>query len=134
MPLRRPCRWCLATSLLSSGKHEKTHFSGSIEAQSCNAFFFCRFGFIGAPLAISVTYWNLFILLALYTWVAGPRYGWAGLSRIVFEDLGLNVRYGTAGILSVASEEYGNLLWLLPTRVCLLISFCWAQIRLGSYE
>lgn len=65
-----------------------------------------RFGFVGAPLAVSVSYYVLFAVLAVYTWLAAPRHAWAGVSMIIFEDLGLNFRYGVAGVISTCSEWY----------------------------
>lgn len=35
--------------------------------------FSCRFGYIGSPLAIVITFWIIFLLLAIYTWLAAPR-------------------------------------------------------------
>lgn len=62
------------------------------------------FGYIGSPLAIVVTFWAVLLGLMVYTYLAAPRYAWAGLSLTIFEDLGLNFRYGLAGIVSTCSE------------------------------
>lgn len=70
------------------------------------AFTFTRAGYIGAPIAVSLTYWFLFFILALYTWLAAPRHTWAGVSMVIFEDLGVNFRYGIAGVISTCSEWY----------------------------
>lgn len=51
-----------------------------------------------------ISYWFLFVILSLYTWLAAPRYAWAGVSMIIFEDLGINFRYGVAGVVSTCSE------------------------------
>lgn len=63
-----------------------------------------RYGFVGAPLAVTLSYWFLFVILALYTWLAAPRHAWAGVSMVIFEDLGINFRYGFAGVISTCSE------------------------------
>ena len=44
--------------------------------------------------------------MLVYAWVAAPRHAWAGVSRAVFQDLGVNWQYGIAGVLSTVSEWY----------------------------
>lgn len=62
-------------------------------------------GFVGSPTSVVISYWFLFFILAGYTWLSpAARHAWAGLSFTTFEDLGLNIRYGLAGVISTCSE------------------------------
>lgn len=65
-----------------------------------------RLGFLGAPLASSLSYWLLFLILLCYAYCAGPRHAWAGVSWAIVQDLGEVWRFGLAGILSTCSEWY----------------------------
>lgn len=63
-------------------------------------------GYLGAPLAVVIAYTLLFLVMLAYAWVAAPRHAWAGVSSAIFQDLGVNWRYGIAGVLSTVSEWY----------------------------
>jgi MATE family multidrug resistance protein len=63
-----------------------------------------RIGFLGAPLAVVISYWTLLLVMFIYAYFTVPRHTWAGVSRVIFQDLGIVFRYGVAGIASTCSE------------------------------
>ena len=65
-----------------------------------------RIGYLGAPAAVVIAYTFLFLTMLVYAWVAAPRHAWAGVSKTIFQDLGVNWQYGIAGVLSTVSEWY----------------------------
>ncbi|KAI8975040.1 mate-domain-containing protein [Mycotypha africana] len=64
----------------------------------------CQLGFIGAPLATSLSYWIMFGLLLLYTkYVAGYE-GWGGWSRQCLKDWWPFVKLASSGIVIICAE------------------------------
>ncbi|CAO3679261.1 unnamed protein product [Umbelopsis ramanniana] len=61
-------------------------------------------GFIGAPIATSITYWLMFALLVLYIWRVEGSAGWGGFSRLAFHNLGDFMKLASTGILMVGTE------------------------------
>ncbi|KAK9900763.1 MATE efflux family protein [Cystobasidium minutum MCA 4210] len=61
-------------------------------------------GFVGAPIQVVIVNWLEVVILAIYTRTVAPRDAWAGFSMAIFEDLGVNFRYGIAGVISTGSE------------------------------
>lgn len=61
-------------------------------------------GFIGAPIATSITYWIMFGLLVLYIWRVEGSAGWGGFSKLAFQNLGDFMKLATTGILMVGTE------------------------------
>jgi MATE family multidrug resistance protein len=61
-------------------------------------------GYIGAPIATSITYWTMFILLILYIWRVEGSAGWGGFSKLAFHNLGDFMKLATTGILMVGTE------------------------------
>jgi multidrug resistance protein, MATE family len=61
-------------------------------------------GFIGAPIATSITYWLMFVLLVLYIWRVEGSAGWGGFSRLAFHNLGDFMKLASTGILMVGTE------------------------------
>ena len=74
-----------------------------------------RLGFIGAPIASSIS----FNLIALFSFAYGvfwvPRTAWYPLSRRMFTSLGILVHLGIAGVGQTASEWWS---WELVGRKC----------------
>lgn len=74
-----------------------------------------RLGFLGAPIASTVSYWIMLLFGLFQCWVA-PRDAWGGLSRKAFDIGGLLVVWnlGLASTLAMAAEwwawEVANLL------------------------
>ncbi|BGP19486.1 hypothetical protein JCM10213_006306 [Rhodosporidiobolus nylandii] len=63
-----------------------------------------RLGFLGAPVATAVSIWLMFVVLVVYSILRAPREAWGGFGPEAFEDLGLNVKLGLAGVAMVGSE------------------------------
>lgn len=63
-----------------------------------------RLGFIGAPLATSISMTTMFFVSIAYAVWFAPRDAWGGFSIKMFENWGLNFRLGLAGTAMVASE------------------------------
>lgn len=61
-------------------------------------------GFIGAPIAVVLSFWCLLGVIGVYAMLVAPKEYWCGFSRAIFQDLGLNFKYGFSGVLSVCSE------------------------------
>ncbi|KAJ2961481.1 hypothetical protein NQZ79_g3278 [Umbelopsis isabellina] len=61
-------------------------------------------GFIGAPIAISITYWSMYGMLILYIWKIDGSAGWGGFSRLAFHNLRDFLTLAISGILMVGSE------------------------------
>jgi len=57
-----------------------------------------RLGFIGAPIAIAISYNLIAILTAIYAVVYAPKAAWHPLSRRMFFNLGVLVRLGLSGV------------------------------------
>lgn len=60
-----------------------------------------RLGFIGAPLATSISYWLMLILLLLYIKHVRGSEAWGGWSRDAFKDWWPFMRLAIPGILMV---------------------------------
>jgi MATE family multidrug resistance protein len=67
-----------------------------------------RLGFIGAPIAVVIAYYCIFFVMLVYALLTTPKVAWCGLSRAIVQDLGVNVRLGLAGVLSLCSEWWGE--------------------------
>ncbi|GAA5990011.1 hypothetical protein JCM5350_002367 [Sporobolomyces pararoseus] len=63
-----------------------------------------RLGFIGAPIATTISINIMFITLLIYSFLYAPRTAWGGFDKRMFSGLGLNLRLGLAGIAMVGSE------------------------------
>ncbi|KAI5478829.1 Multi antimicrobial extrusion protein family protein [Pseudohyphozyma bogoriensis] len=63
-----------------------------------------RMGFIGAPVATTVTLNLLFIVSLVYCYFYAPRDAWGGWTWAVFRDLGPNFKLGLAGTAMLVSE------------------------------
>ncbi|KAJ1988345.1 ethionine resistance protein [Dimargaris cristalligena] len=74
-------------------------------------------GFVGAPLATSITYWLMFILLVLYTAYVDGYQAWGGWSRQGFRKLGQFLRLGLPGVLMICAE------WWAFEYVSLTVSY-----------
>jgi len=61
-------------------------------------------GFLGAPIATTVSLNVMCLVMVLYAVFAAPRDAWGGLSKDCLRDLGLNLRLGISGIGMVGSE------------------------------
>ncbi|CAG8444347.1 9244_t:CDS:2 [Ambispora gerdemannii] len=61
-------------------------------------------GFIGAPVATSITYWLMLILLSLYTVYVDGSQAWGGWTRACLRDWGSFLRLALPGILMVCAE------------------------------
>ncbi|KAG2224850.1 hypothetical protein INT45_008032 [Circinella minor] len=74
-----------------------------------------RLGFIGAPIATSLSYWLMFILLVLYTWKVNGREAWGGWSMDAFRNWGPFLRLAIPGALMLCSEWWAFQLTALAT-------------------
>ncbi|KAJ1911619.1 ethionine resistance protein [Tieghemiomyces parasiticus] len=74
-------------------------------------------GFIGAPLATSISYWLMFILLCLYTAYIDGYQAWGGWSWKAFTKLGQFLRLGLPGVLMICTE------WWAFECVALAVSY-----------
>ncbi|KAJ1982581.1 ethionine resistance protein [Dimargaris xerosporica] len=74
-------------------------------------------GFIGAPIATSISYWLIFILIVLYTLFVDGYQAWGGFSRRAFDHLGQFMRLGIPGAIMVCSE------WWAFECVSLIVSY-----------
>ncbi|RKP39743.1 mate-domain-containing protein [Dimargaris cristalligena] len=74
-------------------------------------------GFIGAPLATSLSYWLMFILLVLYTAYVDGYQAWGGWSRQGFRKLGQFMQLGLPGVLMICAE------WWAFEFVALIVSY-----------
>ncbi|GAA5824860.1 hypothetical protein JCM11251_005370 [Rhodosporidiobolus azoricus] len=63
-----------------------------------------RLGFIGAPIATVVSINIMLVTLVVYSIFRAPREAWGGFNASAFQDLGLNVKLGLAGVAMVGSE------------------------------
>jgi MATE family multidrug resistance protein len=61
-------------------------------------------GFVGAPIAISITYWAMFGMIIFYIWKIDGSAGWGGFSRLAFHNLGGFMKLAISGILMVGTE------------------------------
>jgi hypothetical protein len=49
-------------------------------------------------------WFQLFVLIAIYTAFAAPRGSWCGFSKQIFQDLRTVIIFGLAGVASTCSE------------------------------
>ncbi|BGP10846.1 ethionine resistance protein [Rhodotorula toruloides] len=63
-----------------------------------------RLGFIGAPIATTISINVMFLVMLVYSILRAPREAWSGFTRETFTGFGLNIRLGLAGIGMVGSE------------------------------
>ncbi|KAI7859052.1 mate-domain-containing protein [Circinella umbellata] len=63
-----------------------------------------NFGFIGAPIATSIIYWLMFILLICYIFFVDGAAGWGGFSRRALQNWGPFLKLVGPGILMVGTE------------------------------
>lgn len=62
------------------------------------------FGFIGAPIATSVSYWLSFLLLCLYSKYIRGHEGWGGWTRACFKNMFTFLRLAFLGTIMVGTE------------------------------
>ncbi|MBW0507608.1 hypothetical protein O181_047323 [Austropuccinia psidii MF-1] len=74
-----------------------------------------RLGFIGAPIATATSFNLMGLLSLLYCILLAPHSTWPGFTFVIFQDLGLNFKFGLSGFTMIASE------W-----------WCWELIGLAS--
>ncbi|KAI9497640.1 mate-domain-containing protein [Zychaea mexicana] len=74
-----------------------------------------RLGFIGAPIATSLSYWLMFILLVLYTWKVQGKEAWGGWSAEALKNWGPFLRLAVPGALMICSEWWAYQLTALAT-------------------
>lgn len=63
-----------------------------------------RLGFIGAPLATSISFNLITILYIIYGVYLAPRTAWHPVTRECFNNLGYLFKIGCAGVVQTASE------------------------------
>ncbi|KAF9146877.1 hypothetical protein BGX30_005087 [Mortierella sp. GBA39] len=61
-------------------------------------------GYIGAPIATSISYWNMLILLLLYIRFVDGRQGWGGWSRDAFTGWRTFLKLAIPGVMMVCTE------------------------------
>ncbi|RKP36692.1 mate-domain-containing protein [Dimargaris cristalligena] len=61
-------------------------------------------GFIGAPIATSICYWLMFILLVLYTTFVDGYQAWGGWSRASFQNIDQFMQLGLPGVVMICAE------------------------------
>ncbi|KAK3835971.1 MAG: putative MATE efflux family protein subfamily [Linnemannia elongata] len=61
-------------------------------------------GYIGAPIATSISYWNMLILLLLYIRFVDGRQGWGGWSRDAFTGWPTFLKLAIPGVMMVCTE------------------------------
>ncbi|KAI9261505.1 mate-domain-containing protein [Phascolomyces articulosus] len=76
-----------------------------------------RLGFIGAPIATSISYWLMLILLVLYTCKVRGSEAWGGWSMDAFKNWGPFLRLAMPGALMLCSEWWAFQLTALATGI-----------------
>ncbi|KAF9917024.1 hypothetical protein FBU30_001037 [Linnemannia zychae] len=61
-------------------------------------------GYIGAPIATSISYWTMLFLLILYIRFVGGMEGWGGWTRDCFKGLKMFLKLAIPGVLMICSE------------------------------
>lgn len=61
-------------------------------------------GFVGAPIATSISFWCMFILLLGYTRLIKGHEAWGGWDRACLQDWGKMIRLAVPNIISMAME------------------------------
>lgn len=61
-------------------------------------------GFLGAPVAAVLAHYLLFVIVLVYAAFTAPRDTLVPLNRAIFQDLGLNWKYGIMGVATVCTE------------------------------
>ncbi|KAF9089402.1 hypothetical protein BGX23_006725 [Mortierella sp. AD031] len=61
-------------------------------------------GYIGAPIATSISYWNMLILLLLYIRFVDGKQGWGGWSRDAFTGWPMFLKLAIPGVMMVCTE------------------------------
>ncbi|KAG0281659.1 hypothetical protein BGZ95_001018 [Linnemannia exigua] len=61
-------------------------------------------GYIGAPIATSISYWNMLILLLLYIRFVDGKQGWGGWSRDAFTGWATFLKLAIPGVMMVCTE------------------------------
>ncbi|KAI7859436.1 mate-domain-containing protein [Circinella umbellata] len=74
-----------------------------------------RLGFIGAPIATSISYWIMLILLILYTWKIKGSEAWGGWTSDAFKNWWPFLRLAIPGALMICSEWWAYQLTALAT-------------------
>ena len=89
--------------------HNVNGIQSEHRASSSNIFIFCvGKGFVGAPLATSMTQWLLPIFTIIYIFFVQGKEAWGGFSRKAFEEWPLFLRLGVPGMIMMCAEYVSN--------------------------
>ncbi|KAI9261479.1 mate-domain-containing protein [Phascolomyces articulosus] len=91
-----------------------------------------RLGFIGAPIATSLSYWIMLILLVLYTWKVKGSEAWGGWTMEAFKNWWPFLRLAIPGALMICSEWWAYQLTALATSYLGRINLASQSILLTS--